>query len=219
MERRFLDRNALARKGPRKAPYERVLIVCEGAKTEPLYFRAMSQDFRLANVEVTGGGGSAPQSVVEYAIRKFEADPTYDQVWCVFDRDTHPSFHDALDRVRSHKLTRRANGRKIGSARFEAAPSIPCFEFWLLLHFQLTTAPLRRYADLEPLLRQQPGFRNYGKGNTGAYSATRDHLQAALRNARRANDAAVAAGTDNPTTRVPALVDTLLKLKETRDAR
>lgn len=39
---------SLQRKKALKAPYDRVLIVCEGAKTEPNYFR-----------EITGGQGKS----------------------------------------------------------------------------------------------------------------------------------------------------------------
>lgn len=218
MEQRFRNKQSFKRRPPVRQPFDRVLIVCEGSKTEPLYFRALVEDLRLsaANVEVTGDGGSAPQSVVEYAIRRFEADPSYDQVWCVFDRDAHPRFHEALDQVKHRKLTRRANRRKIGTCCFEAVPSTPCFEYWLLLHFCFTTTPLPRYADVEPLLRQQPGFVDYGKGQTNTYAVTSNRLDTALRNADRANAAAEDSGTDNPTTHVPRLVWVLRALAQIR---
>jgi len=45
-----------------------------------------------------------------------------DQIWAVFDRDAHPRFQDAV------KLCAKS-GVKV-------ARSNPCFEVWLILHFQ-----------------------------------------------------------------------------------
>lgn len=46
----------LQRLKERRAPYDRVLIVCEGEKTEPNYFNELKDYYKLnsANVEVTG---------------------------------------------------------------------------------------------------------------------------------------------------------------------
>ena len=46
----------LKRNRAKRAPYERVLIVCEGEKTEPLYFKDLVSYYRLntANVEICG---------------------------------------------------------------------------------------------------------------------------------------------------------------------
>jgi hypothetical protein len=56
----------------------------------------------------------------------------YDEVWCVFDVDEHPMLADALQQA-------RANGINV-------AVSNPCFELWLLLHFQQQNAWLDRDA-------------------------------------------------------------------------
>ena len=95
------NQKMLLRKGPRREPYDRVLIVCEGSKTEPNYLREIVAHYRLstANVEITGDGGSAPNSVVEYALTLFEGDPDYNAVFCVFDRDGHTTFLQACARV------------------------------------------------------------------------------------------------------------------------
>jgi very-short-patch-repair endonuclease len=60
----------LARKRARRAPYDRILIVSEGSKTEPHYFREIRAHYRLhtANVQVQPGAlGTQPLQVVEYA--------------------------------------------------------------------------------------------------------------------------------------------------------
>ena len=42
----------LARKQGQRAPFERVLIVCEGSKTEPLYFQELRAYHRLNTAQV-----------------------------------------------------------------------------------------------------------------------------------------------------------------------
>jgi hypothetical protein len=208
------NKDQLRRRGPTRAQYDRVLIVCEGSKTEPNYLREMVSHHRLstANIEITGDGGSAPKSVVEYALELFENDPDYDSVFCVFDCDGHPTYQQALTRIRDKTLIRRNGKLKIGEARFEAITSVPCFEYWILLHYKYTTAHMSRYADLEPRLKAIPELATYAKGRQGLFSLTEIQLNTALKNADRANSAAVDAGTDNPTTSVPILIRYLQEL-------
>lgn len=215
---RIRDEKSLRRRGPVRAPYDYVLIVCEGSKTEPNYLRAMIKALRLssANVVVSGDGGSAPQTVVADAIRLFGQDPNYDRVYCVFDKDGHPRYLNALQQIEQKSLTRRQGKTVLGKAEFHAITSVPCFEYWLLLHFTYTDAELRRYADVLPRLRSFPGFKDYDKGATAVYAVTKDRLPAAMANAERANAAAKADGRDNPTTRMPELVTYLQALADQR---
>lgn len=208
--------HSLKRRGPRREPYDRVLIVCEGSKTEPNYLRELISHFQLssANVEITGDGGSAPHSVVEYAIELFERDLDYNAVFCVFDRDGHSTFDQALQQVRDKILVRRVGRRKAGEARFEAIVSIPCFEYWVLLHYQYTTAPMQRFADVEPRLRALQAHAHYAKGDEGLFEATRHLLGTALNNADRANQAASDNESSNPTTQMPTLIRYLQTLAE-----
>ena len=83
----------LARKQGRRASYDRILIVSEGSKTEPNYFREIRAAYRLhtANVEVRPSElGTAPIQVVQpnYTFRmqrlqafKFELMPDGRQEW------------------------------------------------------------------------------------------------------------------------------------------
>ncbi len=113
-----------------RAIRQRFLIVCEGEKTEPLYFDA----FRAPTVAVKVLGGERdPHRLVEKVIayrERFSDD--FDQVWCVFDRDEVPAqrFNEAL------KLARRQG--------FRVAYSNPAFELWLLLHFEACSGALSR---------------------------------------------------------------------------
>lgn len=104
--------------------YPRFLIVYEGKKTEPNYFKHISRHFNrgTVNIKVYAFGGSG-LSLIEAAVAQSKR-VSYDQVWCVFDRDQLPP--DIFSR-----MCKRAteNG-------FRVAYSNPCFELWYLLHFE-----------------------------------------------------------------------------------
>ena len=125
--RKAKSASEFARKKGRRARYARVLIVCEGEKTEPNYFEALKEHLELntANVDVTGECGSSPVSIVEYATRRYRdehrAGAPFDKVFCVFDRDTHNTYQQALDKIAA------AKPKDI----FVAITSVPCFEYWL----------------------------------------------------------------------------------------
>lgn len=105
--RKHRDATSLKRNRARRATYDRVLVVCEGAKTEPNYFREIRHTYRLntANIDICGEEcGSDPLSVVNYAIKKFREDPDYNRVYCVIDRDKHATFDAAMDKFRQTRL-------------------------------------------------------------------------------------------------------------------
>lgn len=98
------------------------LIVCEGQNTEKSYF----DQFKIPTAEITTiGTGHNTVSLVEYtkkyAEQKKKQDVTFDEVWCVFDKDDFNSFDEAINLA-----------IKYG---FNAAYSNQAFEYWLLLHF------------------------------------------------------------------------------------
>lgn len=108
----------------------RVLIVCEGEKTEPFYFNSfgMMRNNSSFVFEITpGGGGINTMNVVDEAIRRrneaMENDKPFDSVWAVFDRDSFdPSlFDNAICRA-------EANG-------INCAWSNEAFELWYVYHF------------------------------------------------------------------------------------
>ena len=127
------NQHNLSRKKPKREPYNRVLIVCEGKKTEPYYFSDLRNHYGLstANIAVTPANGSDPISIVKYA-KKCQQDEKkqgeqFDRIYCVFDRDEHINFSAACDQI-------VANG-------FQSVRSWPCFEYWLLLHFSYHRKP------------------------------------------------------------------------------
>lgn len=224
MARRRQHQHSLARKAPKREPYDRVLIVCEGSKTEPYYLRELIAHYQLssANVEVHGEGDSTPSSVVGYAIELFKAEPDYDRVFCVFDRDQHTDFDRAVQQVQGKTLEKYPDNKKTveekraDQARFEAITSIPCFEYWVLLHFEETTAAMPRYSDVRRRLRAIKSMKDYDKAARDVFAKTCGQLDVALQRADRANRAARQANTDNPTTTMPVLIRYLQQLAESK---
>ncbi|PZV26578.1 MAG: abortive phage infection protein [Snowella sp.] len=109
---------------------QRFLIVCEGAKTEPNYFK----NFRVPKTVIdVKGVGENPSRLVQSAIKlKAEADEEYDQIWCVFDRDDWPpqDFNNAIYKAESHNL--------------KVAYSNEAFELWYVLHFEFLNTGIPR---------------------------------------------------------------------------
>ena len=72
-KRKAKNSKELKRRASRRDPYKKILIVCEGEKTEPNYFEDIREYYRLntVNVEVRGDCGSDPMSVVNFAKQRF----------------------------------------------------------------------------------------------------------------------------------------------------
>src|SRR5215212_5227801 len=88
-------RAAAARNAERKAafrePRQRILIVAEGTKTEPLYLRRLIQLMRLTTVSLamSRADGTDPVTLVEHAIDVARRDGDFDAVFVLCDRDGH----------------------------------------------------------------------------------------------------------------------------------
>lgn len=110
------------------------LIVCEGEKTEPNYFKSFPKKIGKIVYDIQfDGGGINTLKVVEKAIElRDNSRQKYDRVWAVFDRDSFPanSFNSAI-------LKANANG-------IECAWSNQAFELWYLLHFHNRITAMHR---------------------------------------------------------------------------
>lgn len=194
----------VGRRSASREPHERVLIVCEGERTEPAYLRDLVDCCRAgtAGVEVEGCGWD-PHKVVRPAKtrqnREKRRGERYDEVYCVFDRDEHPNFNDA-------SRDAETNGLRL-------ARSWPCFEFWFLLHFEYSRRPYGSGSGRSPCenriedLQQHLG--EYAKAAEGMFERLEDRRETAMSNARRAMDDARKTGEYNPSTEVHELVEYL----------
>lgn len=172
---------------------QRFLIVCEGEKTEPHYF----ESFRVPRIVVDVKGiGRNPRRLVEKALQLRE-DDDYDQVWCVFDRDTIPAqnFNAAVDLA--------------GQNDIRVAYSNAAFELWYVLHFNFHQAATRRdrYAKKLTTLLGMP----YEKNRPDMYERLEDRQETAILHAEKllARYNPRNPAKDNPSTTVHLLVKQL----------
>jgi hypothetical protein len=192
-QRDIYGSGALRRRGQVREQLRLVLFSCEGAKTEPNYVTALCRDLGLAPPAFAAKGAD-PSYVVEEAVKAFgkAPDDEYDAVWCVFDRDDHEHFSDALQRARDRG--------------YHAAHCNPCFELWFLLHFRDSTSPLSRD---EARSECEQFIQGYTKSMDVHCRLTEEQQEAALRNAQRLRDHHGASGGGpyaNPSTSVDLMV-------------
>lgn len=208
----------LSRRTEHRPAHDRILIVTEGKRSEPNYFNEIRSSLRLssAHIVVRGGElGTQPQQVVDYSEALFlngdrhrgiEA-RAFEAVYAVFDRDDHTTYPNAL---RSAEALDQKHRNDLGApVRFQAIPSNPCFELWLLLHFEEIRHLKHRDEVFARLKKHLPG---YGKGSEHTYARTKAHVALALQRATGLN-AASPFNEDKPFTHVSVLVERLQDLR------
>ena len=89
----------------------------------------------------------------------------------------------------SNELGQQSSERA-GATRIRAAISIPCFEYWLLLHFRLTNKPFQGTpggpSACEQVIREVETYlEGYRKADAGTYGRCRELLPTAIQNAKR----------------------------------
>ena len=197
---------ALRRRPGRRQPLKRLVIVCEGEKTEPLYFEALRREQRLSSIDIKiVKSRSAPTYIVREGIRqKKELDDERDEVWCVFDaecRAAEAPFQQAVAASRSHGL--------------ELAVSNPAFEYWYILHFVCTDRP---FGAADECFRElQAYLPGYDKAHL-VFDELKERLDDALANADRLRQNASDSWQTfpNPSTGVDVLVHSIRGLLNDR---
>lgn len=211
-----------ARRPAFREPYETVLIVCEGSKSEPNYLNALCVDKQLStvNVKVVTSPGSDPLSVVRCAIeedkktveqdrRAGEKREGYDRVYCVFDRIGHTNFENAL------RVLKNFSNRRGGI--FESIISSPCFEVWVMLHYTDSDAPFdasNSRSECDNVIRKvKESLPTYEKSSRKLYEQLKPHTDTAIIRGKKLAIRNRKNGSTNPATDMHILVEYLLKLK------
>ena len=182
--------------GSRGAVKPSILIVCEGTKTEPQYFESFK--VKSSTIYVRGTGKNT-LSVVEEAEKINEKDGPYDQVWCVFDRDSfEPNKFNSAIKAAKHRS-------------FRVAYSNEAFEIWLILHFDYYQTGSNR-SDYKRLLSKRLG-KKYEKNCPPIYEDLLKRQSIAIRNAEKLLrfHSTPNPEKNNPSTTVHILVKELIK--------
>lgn len=114
-----------------------MLIVSEDTKSSVFYFEGKIKSLQLnkavTNVHIEGSKrGSAPISVVAYALKKKEENeieakrlgiPPFKNIYCVIDVDDHTTLEEAVQEIKQYP-------------DLQAIISNETFELWYILHFE-----------------------------------------------------------------------------------
>lgn len=187
------------------------LIVCEGEKTEPNYFKALIDNRRseVKEVNVKGCGCSTCQLINEakkiQEKLEHERQVSFDRVWLVFDKDEFPDFNKAIAKAKKEKMN--------------CAWSNQAFELWYVLHFQYldTGVDRKQYIGMiEDKVRKASKSKTfkYKKNDVGFYQILHEHGNEdfAFKNAeklRNRHKGKVDYAAHNPRTEVDLLVNEL----------
>jgi hypothetical protein len=204
---KFPSASSLRRKVGTKKLQEYILIVCEGTKTEPYYFKSMIKRLppHAAEVEIIGKGASN-QKLVKMAMdmqyhRATSGHPPFDQVWVVFDKDDFDAhlFDNAIHMGKANKL--------------ECAWSNEAFELWYILHFEYRTTGMCR-TEYKKRLSTLLG-ETYKKNDPSMYEKLnkKGNQPEAIKRSKKLHDIIhskqITPSKSNPCTTVYKLVETL----------
>ncbi|MEO8238084.1 MAG: RloB family protein [Flavobacterium sp.] len=110
------------------------LIVCEGEKTEPNYFKSFKTNVKsfVYTIDTLGEGTNTKDLVRRTIVARDKSSQKYDSVWAVFDKDSFSpnNFNSAVSLAEN-------NGIKVGWTN-------EAFELWYLLHFQYRNTAMSR---------------------------------------------------------------------------
>ncbi len=201
--------------------YNRVLIVCEGEETEPAYFRAIQRKIRLPNTNIIKIISSYPQrepmDIADCTSKEIEKANSvlkpYNYVFCVFDGDIKNRFEEACKKIMD--VCKDMKNKDDVLAR-----SWPCFEYWILLHFEYKRpvfpkeSPCIDCTDkLEKRIKKEKHLPKYKKNYNG-FEILIDRLETAIQNSKKSCHEASNDITGNPTaTEVYKVLEWLQKLK------
>jgi hypothetical protein len=180
----------------------RILIVCEGEKTEPNYFRCFPENPQVFDdIDIQGAGYNTVSLVRETIRRKRNADrdlKPFIETWCVFDKDSFSDrdFKDAVNLASENGI--------------RCAYSIEAFELWYLLHYDFCDSKLSRTQYRGKLSERLAA--TYMKNSNTMYKLLEPRQKTAIKNAKRLyeNQKKLPCYQQNPVTTVFMLVEKLI---------
>ena len=153
-----------------------ILIATEDTGTGRNYLRRIAAEDAVrqrCTVTFAEHTGSNPKSVVQAAKSATrEAQGKFKEIWLVFDTEGPQNPQRTKDAREAFESARQLN--------YKTAVSNPCFEYWLILHFECFTANLiDGDAACRQLSRHLPGYHK----SYDCYVKTRQNLETARKNA------------------------------------
>ena len=199
------------RSGNRKE-YKTLILVCEGEKTEPIYFNHYKERRSGLRILTPNSTVTDPENLVNFALRqikKYDLDIGYgDQVWCVFDAD-------------GNKKENIEKAKALAGNKVKLCLSNPCFELWYLLHFYYFDNKTST-AEVQQKLNRY--IKNYDK-TKDYFDLLISNREKAIKNSKKVNNKHFDNGmksildiNSNPSTQVHEIVEYILNtIKENKN--
>ena len=163
----------------------KILIITEG-HVEESYFKAINnfykKNYRKRIIEikpVCSGYGTDVKNIIRFAIdekKKYDSDE-FKSVWCVFDTDrgnnTETNLLEGLSQAYKNKI--------------KIAISNPCFEVWILMHYERTSSLISNGQKAKTILKTKiqdyNSSKNYFQINENVFTELLERLSEAITNA------------------------------------
>lgn len=219
-----MGRSSFQRPVASRRPRSKVVLACEGRKTEPAYFAGIKEYLRDAALEIVilPHDKPDPHNVVERLVdhvRRLRSQKRWtkgDAAFAILDGEEH--WRSAGQRTRWDEAVRLAERNQI-----RLAVSNPSFELWYLLHFVEQRAELTAKQATQALRRHIAGYdKSSGYFRELHIDANPPRTPLALAHAAAIQpppDALGAARWSNPSTGVASLVQQLLDRANTDGPR
>lgn len=215
------SQSTLRRRSKNKKVGKTALIICEDSISSPAYFKRLIEylDLTTAEVKVLGKDcGSAPISVFKEGEKQLDdKDNDFNYYLFVFDRDTHPTYDDAIRKIEGLQNRRKYKNK----TTIKAITSVPCFELWLMLHLKYFSTPCGKAEQSAKKfvkdLKKEIIFTDYGKSDCTYFDKIIDKMDFAITNAKKR----IAEGENShpsqhhidPSTLIYELVEILIEIK------
>lgn len=181
------------------------LFICEDSKSSKFYMEGLGKANNI-NIKAENADGTSPENVLRTAKEKISMfqDEGTATVYCLFDKD------DCED-VKFKKVIADCK-----SAGIVSATSIPCYEYWLLLHLKKTNQPFSNAQECCEAFRAEynKAFnRRYNvkdlKARKEIFEDLKDKLDTAIKNA----ESLKLKENENPYTNMHKVIKDLLSCK------
>lgn len=204
-----MDKGYNSRKEGIRKPERKIVIVCEGEKTEIKYFHGFKIRGSGVDIIPIHGKCTDPKSIVSYAEERMYSKWSIDLeegdgVWCAFDVDENKN--QVIKDTCSH-----ANAKDI-----KIALSNPSFELWFILHYKDIFSPFTRQDAIKELKKFIPDYEKNQKINP----LLLEKLPEAIKRAKNLNkkhqkeNKELYSTESNPSTQVFELIEFIQKLME-----
>ena len=203
----FNMRGYKPRKRGIREPRKVYMIVCEGEKTEPIYFKRYRTRYSNLEIKTPNSKSTDPRNLARFAKEQINKEGldlrNGDVIWCVFDCDENTN--DAISQA-----------CKIAGKDVKICLSNPNFELWFLLHFNLIVSKLERSEVIDKLKEYIP---KYDK-TLDVYDLLLNNRSIAIDNAKKLNglhkkgEIKLISVESNPSTQVYRIVEEILKITD-----